>query len=204
MSSYRISVADDEPDMRDYFERMLPRMGHQVVSVAENGRQLVEHCLEVRPDLVITDINMPEMDGISAAEEIFRRRPTPVILVSGYHDRELIERAEANHIQAYLIKPIKRADLEPAIALAVARFAEFQSLRKEAADLRQALEDRKVIERAKGILMRRTGLDEAAAFARLQRSASDNNLKLVDAARSIVIADQAFQPPGEHADGGNG
>jgi response regulator NasT len=192
--SLRIAVADDEPDMRDYFERMLPRMGHEVVSVAENGRQLVEHCVALRPDLVITDINMPELDGIAAAEAIFKQCPTPVILVSGYHDRELIERAEADHIQAYLVKPIKKADLEPAIALAVARFAQFQALRKEADDLRQALEDRKTIERAKGVLMRRAGMDEPAAFARLQNVASEHNMKLVEAARSILLADRAFQP----------
>jgi response regulator NasT len=190
----RIAVADDEPDMRDYFERMLPRMGHQVVAVAENGRQLVEHCVALRPDLVITDINMPELDGIAAAEAIFRQCPIPVILVSGYHDRELIQRAEADHIQAYLIKPIKKADLEPAIALAVARFAQFQALRKEADDLRQALEDRKLIERAKGVLMRRAGIDEPTAFTRLQNVASEHNLKLVEAARSILLADRAFQP----------
>jgi response regulator NasT len=192
--SLRIAVADDEPDMRDFFERMLPRMGHQVVSVAENGRGLVEHCLALRPDLVITDINMPALDGIAAAETIFRQFQVPVILVSGHHDRELIERAEAEHIQAYLIKPIKRADLEPAIALAVARFAQFQALRQEAADLRQALEDRKTIERAKGVLMRRLALDEPSAFARLQKTASEHNLKLIEAARSLLLADQAFQP----------
>lgn len=192
--SLRIAVADDEPDMRDYFERMLPRMGHQVVAVAENGRELIEHCLALHPDLVITDINMPQLDGNAAAVAIFQQFPVPVILVSAYHDRELIERAEADHIQAYLIKPIKKADLEPAIALAVARFAQFQALRNEADDLRQALEDRKTIERAKGVLMRCATLDESAAFARLQTIASQNNVKLIDASRSILLADQAFQP----------
>ncbi len=195
IANLRIAVADDEPDMQDYFERMLPRMGHQVVSVAENGRQLVEHCLTLRPDLVITDINMPLLDGVAATQEIFKKHPIPVILVSGYHDRELIERAEADQIQGYLIKPIKRADLETAIALAVTRFAQFQALRQEAIDLRQALDDRKVIERAKGILMRRAVLDEPAAFTRLQKMASEGNLKLVDAARSVLLADHAFQPP---------
>ncbi len=194
-SSLRISVADDEADMRDYFEKVLPHLGHQVVSVAENGQELLDHCLSLRPELVITDINMPVMDGLTAAEEIFKKCPIPVILVSGYHDRELIERAEANHVQAYLIKPIKKADLEPAIALAVVRFAQFQALRKEANDLRQALDDRKVIERAKGLLMRRAGIDEPIAFGRLQKMASEGNLKLVEAARNVLLADQAFQPP---------
>ena len=120
-----------------------------------------------RPDLVITDIKMPDMDGIDAATQIYRERPIPVILVSAYHDPEFIRRAEADHILAYLVKPIKQADLEPAIALAMRRFEQFQALRKEAADLRQALEDRKVIERAKGILMKKAGLDEHDAFRRL-------------------------------------
>jgi AmiR/NasT family two-component response regulator len=131
----RISVADDEQDMRDFFERMLPLLGHQVVSVAETGRELVEHCRELKPDLVITDIKMPDMDGIEASTLICVECPTPVILVSAYHDSELIERAEADHVLAYLVKPIGRADLQPAIAVATRRFAELQALRKESADL---------------------------------------------------------------------
>jgi response regulator NasT len=189
----RIAVADDEPDMQEYFEKILPRLGHQVVSVAENGRQLVEHCRTQAPDLVITDIKMPDMDGIEAAEEIFHYRAVPVILVSAHHDAHLIGRAKSNHILAYLVKPIKQADLEPAIAIAVKRFQQFQAVHQEAADLRQALEDRKVIERAKGILMRRTSLDESAAFRRLQRMASERNQKLIQIASSIVTADEAFR-----------
>ena len=153
----RIAVADDEPDMQEYFEKILPRLGHEVVSVAENGRQLVEHCRTLQPDLVITDIKMPEMDGIEAAEAIFHDRAVPVILVSAHHDTRLIDRAESNHILAYLVKPIKQADLEPAISIAVRRFRQFQAVHEEAASLRQALEDRKVIERAKGILMKHCG-----------------------------------------------
>ncbi len=189
----RIAVADDEPDMQEYFEKILPRLGHRVVSVAENGRQLVEHCRTQSPDLVITDIKMPDMDGIEAAEEIFHHRAVPVILVSAHHDAQLIGRAESNHILAYLVKPIKQADLEPAIAIAVRRFQQFQTVHQEAADLRQALEDRKVIERAKGILMRRTSLDESAAFRRLQKMASERNQKLIQIASSIVTADEAFR-----------
>jgi AmiR/NasT family two-component response regulator len=148
--SLRIAVADDEPDMRDYFQKSLPRLGHKVVVVAENGRDLVEQCRVAQPDLVITDIKMPDIDGIDAAIAIYKDRPVPVILVSAYHTPELIERAEADHILGYLVKPIKQADLEPAIALTMRRFEQFQTLRQEAADLRQALDDRKLIERAKG------------------------------------------------------
>ena len=191
----RLAVADDEPDMQEYFEKILPRMGHEVVSVAENGRQLVAHCEALAPDLVITDIKMPDMDGIEAATQICRKRPVPVILVSAYHDRELIDRAENDSIMAYLVKPIKQSDLEPAIALAVRRFQQFQAVRQEAADLRQALEDRKLVERAKGVLMKKAGLDEQAAFQRLQRLASDRNQKMVEIARMILFASEASEPP---------
>jgi response regulator NasT len=193
--SLRIVVADDEADMRDYFRKMLPHLGHRLIAVAENGRELVELCKEQRPDLVITDIKMPEMDGIEAAMEIYRKLAVPVILVSAYHDRELIERAEADHIMGYLVKPIKQADLEPVIALAMRRFEQFQELRNEAADLRQALEDRKTIERAKGILMKKVQLDEHDAFRRLQKLASEKNLKLVEIARIILTAEEAFESP---------
>src|SRR5262249_43028276 len=106
--SLRIAVADDEPDMRDYFRKILPRLGHQVVSVAETGRELIEQCHQSRPDLVITDIKMPDMDGIDAAIGLYREKPVPVILVSAYHEPELIARAEADHILGYLVKPIKQ------------------------------------------------------------------------------------------------
>jgi AmiR/NasT family two-component response regulator len=120
-----------------------------------------------------------------------------VILVSAYHDPELIKRAEADHVMGYLVKPIKQADLEPVIALTMARFAQLQELRREAADLRQALEDRKLIERAKGVLMKRGRLDEQAAFRRLQKLASDKNLKMVELARMVLTAEEAFDagPP---------
>jgi response regulator NasT len=190
----RIAVADDEPDMREYFQKSLARLGHSVVVAAQNGRELVERCRALRPDLVITDIKMPDMDGIDAAVQIYRERPVPVILVSAYHDPALLERAEADHILGYLVKPIKQADLEPVIALSMRRFEQFEALRQEAADLRQALEDRKVIERAKGILMKKAALDEQDAFRRLQKLASEKSRKLVDIAQMILIAEEAVQP----------
>ena len=192
--SLRIAVADDEADMRDWFERMLRNLGHQVISVAENGAELVEHCRQLKPDLVITDIKMPEMDGIEASQAICREIPLPIILVSAYHDPALIERAEADHVLAYLVKPIGKADLEPAIALAMSRFGELQSLRKEAADLRQTLADRKIIEQAKGVLMKVVGIDERAAFRRLQELAADKNLKLAEAAHTILAREKTLRP----------
>lgn len=191
--SLKICVADDELDMRQYFQTILPRLGHCVVSAAENGKELIENCLAHQPDLVITDIKMPEMDGIEAAMKLYEFCPVPIILVSVHHDEQLIERAEVDHVLAYLIKPIKQADLEPAIALAMHRFSQFQALRKETSDLRQALEDRKCIERAKGILMKRAELDEPAAYRRLQKLASNKNKKLIDIACGLLIAEEAFQ-----------
>jgi response regulator NasT len=196
-SALKIVVADDELDMRDYFRQILPLLGHQVVGVARTGRELVELCVATHPDLVITDIKMPDMDGIDASTQIYRQAPVPVILVSAYHDAEFIRRAEADHIMAYLVKPIKQADLIPAIGLAMCRYEQFQALHKETADLKQALEDRKIIEKAKGILMKKAGLDEQDAFRRLQKLASDKNRKLIDIAQTILTAEEALEPPGK-------
>ncbi len=194
--SLKIAVADDERDMRDYFQQILPLLGHQVVGAAQNGKELIALCAQLHPDLVITDIKMPDMDGIDAAMKIYHNGPIPVILVSAYHDPEFIRRAEADHILAYLVKPIKQSDLEPAIGIAMRRFEQFQALRKETTDLKQALEDRKVIEKAKGILMKKTGLDEHDAFRRLQKLASDKNRKLIDIAQIILTAEEALDIPG--------
>jgi len=189
--SLRIVVADDEPDMRDYFRKILPRLGHTVIAAAETGNDLIAKCREHQPDLVITDIKMPDLDGIDAAMKIYAERPVPVILVSAYSNTKLIERAEADHIMAYLVKPIKQTDLEPAIGLAMRRFEQFEELRREAADMRQALEDRKIIERAKGILMKELSLSEAEAFRRLQRGAMNRQTTLVELARWVLATSQA-------------
>src|SRR6201993_4343287 len=135
--SLRIAVADDEPDMRDYFKKSLPRLGHQVIAVAQNGRELVEQCRTTRPDLVITDIKMPDMDGIDAAIQIYRDSPIPIILISSYYDAQLIDRAEAAPIQSYLVKPIKQADLEPAMVIARRRFDQLKTLQEALTRVRQ-------------------------------------------------------------------
>jgi response regulator NasT len=191
----RIAIADDEPFMQEYLRETLTLMGHEVVAVVGRGRELVEQCRAGQPDLVITDIKMPDLDGLDAAAELYGIRPVPIIVVSAFHDPELIARAESRHVLAYLVKPIKQDDLEPAIAIAVRRFEEFQAMRHEAENLRQALEDRKTIERAKGILMKRTGLDEPAAFRRLQKVASEKSRKLVEIAEMILVSEEACQLP---------
>ncbi len=189
----RIAVADDEPDTLQFFQELLRRLGHQVSAAAANGRQLVELCRANRPDLVITDVRMPGMDGIQAAAEINRDWPVPVILVTGYQDADILAGAQEEHVMGYLSKPAKAADLQMAITMAINRFAHFQELRKESADHRQALQDRKAVERAKGTVMKRLMVDEQDAFRRLKRVATDNNRKLADGADEVLSADDVFQ-----------
>ncbi len=189
----RVAVADDERDMRLFFQELLPYMGHQVVVNAETGRQLVEQCRAARPDVLITDIMMPDMDGIEAAALINREREIPTVLVSAYQEAELLARSGAEHIMAYLVKPVKPADLQAALTLAVMRFEQYQRVRAEAASLRQALEDRKLIEQAKGIVMRRLRLEEAEAYQRMRKLSSKHNWKLIDLARRLLEADAVFK-----------
>jgi response regulator NasT len=190
----RIIVADDEADMREFYQSMLPLLGHKVVAAVSTGTELVQRCKTQRPDLIITDIRMPEADGIDAVNRICKDEPLPVILVSAYHDDQLLQRAQAEYIMAYLIKPIEQTDLPPAISIAMGRFEQFQMLRKEAADLRQALQDRKMIERAKGIIMKVAGIDEQESFRRLQRMASDKNRRLVEVAEMVLVAEEMVRP----------
>jgi AmiR/NasT family two-component response regulator len=188
----RIAVAEDEPLMRDYLAETLALLGHEVTCLAQTGTELIEHCKKRRPDLLLTDIRLPDIDGLDAAAVIYADQPLPVIVVSAFFDPELIARAEKNHVLAYLVKPIKRHDLEPALAIAMRRFEEFMAVRNETTELLQALEDRKVIEHAKTILMKRTRLDEPAAFRRLQMIARSKNRKLIEIARGIVTVEDAY------------
>jgi response regulator NasT len=190
-TSLRSVVADDERDTREYLQELLTRSGHQVVA-AGNGRQLAEVCRAVSPDLVITDVKMPDLDGIDAARQINQDREVPVILVSAFHDAELLARTSAPHIMAYLTKPVKASDLQAAVAVALQRFGQYQEARTEAANLRQALEDRKLIERAKGIVMRRLGVEEGEAYRRLRQLASTRNRKLPEIAQTVLRAEELF------------
>ncbi len=192
--SLRIAVAADELDMQEYYTRILPAMGHVVVAVAATGRELVVKCRELQPDLVITDIKMPDVDGIDAASRIYRNGPIPIILVSAFQDENLVRRAGQSHVLSYLIKPIRQSNLEPAIALVMSHFAQFRDLRKEAFDLKQALEDRKTVEKAKGLVMRKAFIDEIEAHERLQILAKDQNRKIVEIASIILAAEEMVKP----------
>lgn len=190
----RIAVADDEGFMRKYLQTVLPRLGHQVVVVAQNGRELVELCLRDRPDLVITDVNMPEMDGLDAAAEIYDRQPVPIVVISGYHGPEVIERTVAAHVMAYLVKPIKQSDLQPVIALAMKRFEQLESLKTETETLRDGAAERETIEHALRVLTRWAKEGEEQALSRLESLAKDRQLELFEIAQMIVMAEDALEP----------
>lgn len=189
----KVAVADDERDMRDYLQELLPRLGHQVVGTAKNGKELVELCRAAKPDLIITDIRMPDTDGVAASTAINRERQTPVILVSAYEDSELLAKANSDHVMAYLVKPVREPDLRMTISLAMMRFEQFQTLLRETSELKLALEERKTIERAKGVVTRRLRMEEPDAFRRLQKLASTRNQKLIDVARMILSSEEVFQ-----------
>ncbi len=188
--SLRIVVADDLLEIRIQLQRLLQRLGHSV-TVVENGRQLVETCRQARPDLVIADVRMPELDGIEAAEEL-APEGIPFIVVSGYHDADTLARVGSNNIMAFLVKPVEEADLKTAMAVALARFQHLQEAEQEANRLRQTLEERKQIERAKGTVMKRLGISEPEAFRRMRLLATHHNRKLVEVAQQISAAEEIF------------
>jgi AmiR/NasT family two-component response regulator len=190
METLRILIADDESIRLMSLRGQLAALGHRVVAEASNGREAVLMAGALQPDLAIMDIRMPVMDGIEAAERITQARPIPIILLTAYSEAQLVERAAQANIAAYLMKPVAAEDLLPAITLALARFRQFEALHREVTDLREALEARKIIERAKGILMRRLDLTEEEAFRRLQKQSQDTNRRLADVAQAIVTADQ--------------
>jgi len=186
----RILIADDESIHVLSLRVQLQNLGYQVVGEAATGREVVDLARRLSPDLVILDIKMPGIDGIEAAEIITQERPVPIILLTAYSEAELAQRAAQANIFAYLMKPVSEDDLLPAITLAMSRFHQFQALRQEVESLREALEARKLVERAKGILMRRLNLTEEEAFHRMQRRSQDLNKKLSEVAEAIIMADK--------------
>jgi two-component system, response regulator PdtaR len=184
----RIVIADDEPIIRMDLRRTLENMGHIVAGEAGDGRQAIEVTRELKPDVVILDVKMPQMDGIDAAKIISTEGVAPVLLLTAYSDRELVERAKDAGVFAYLIKPFKEADLMPAIEIAISRFEELLEIEKEVADLENKLETRKAVDRAKGILMDLYGLKEQDAFRRIQVQSMNTRKSMREIAEAIIIA----------------
>ncbi len=190
METLRVVLADDESIRLMSIKTQLESLGLQVVGEAVNGKQAVDLVCRLKPDLAVLDIKMPEMDGLEAAKAIAAEYPIPVIVLTAYSERSLAERAIEAGVFAYLMKPVSEEDLLPTILLAKSRFQEFQDLRRGISDLKEALETRKLIERAKGILMERRNLTEAEAFRRMQIQSQNENKKLADIAQAIIMADR--------------
>lgn len=188
MEPLRIVIADDEPIIRMDLRRTLENMGHIVAGEAGDGRQAIEVTRELKPDVVILDVKMPNVDGIDAAKAISNEGIAPVLLLTAYSDRELVERAKDAGVFYYLTKPFKEADLMPAIEIAIARFEEMLEIEKEVADLENKLETRKAVDRAKGILMDQYGLKEQDAFRRIQVQSMNTRKSMREIAEAIIIA----------------
>ena len=182
----RVVVAEDESLIRLDLVEMLREEGYDVVGEAADGQQAVELAVELRPDLVIMDVKMPRRDGIDAASEIAEKRIAPVVILTAFSQRELVEKARDAGAMAYLVKPFTKADLMPAVELAASRFSEISALESEIADLQDRLETRKLIEKAKGILMESQSLTEPQAFKWIQRAAMDRRTTM-KAVADVVI-----------------
>lgn len=180
--SLRVAVADDEPIMQMYLEETVSDFGHEVVAAAGDGMELLEECRSKHPDLVITDIKMPRMDGFRAVQEICRDSPVPVVLITGYDERDRALQAEGECVLVYLMKPVGGAELREAIDLVMQRFEQFKVLLSEAPDERKALADRQRVEHAKAVLKRHHGIDDEAAFELLRDMAQQKDIPIADAA----------------------
>ncbi len=182
----RVVVAEDEALIRLDLVEMLQEAGYEVVGQASNGEQAVDLAIEHRPDLIIMDVKMPVMDGLSAADEIGKQRICPVIMLTAFSQPEIVERAQDAGVMGYLVKPFTAADLGPAITIALSRWSEFQTLEQEVADLGDALETRKAVERAKGVLMKKLKLSESEAFRWIQKTAMDRRLGMKEVADAVI------------------
>ena len=182
----RIVVAEDEAIIRLDLAEMLAEAGYEVVGQASNGEQAVELATSLRPDLVIMDVKMPVLDGISAAEQIGKERICPVVMLTAFSQTELVERARDAGVMAYVVKPFTAQDVTPAIDIAMSRWGEIMQLESEIADLGERLATRKAVDRAKGVLMAKLKITEAEAFRWVQKTAMDRRMSMRDVAEAVV------------------
>ena len=190
----RVLIAEDEALIRLDLKEMLEEEGYVVVAEVGDGQAAVDQAVQLRPDLVVLDVQMPVLDGISAAEQIAAARVAPVIVLTAFSQRELVERARDAGAMAYLVKPFSKNDLVPAIEVARARFQEMTALDAEVGDLRERLETRKVVEQAKGRLMSERGMTEAEAFRWIQRTAMNERTSMKALAQAILGLDAPTGP----------
>jgi two-component system, response regulator PdtaR len=192
----RVLVAEDESLIRLDLAEMLAEEGYQVVGEADDGATAVRLAEELRPDLVVMDVKMPVLDGISAAERIVSQRIAPVLILTAFSQRELVERAREAGAMAYLVKPFAKTDLVPAIEMALSRHEEIAQLESEVADLTERLQTRKLVDRAKGLLQTRYGLTEPDSFRWIQKAAMDKRTSMREVAQ-VVIAETIAGTPGD-------
>jgi two-component system, response regulator PdtaR len=183
----QVLIADDEALTRMGLRTMLREMGHTIVATAADGPSALQLACETAPEVALLDIKMPGMDGLAVARAIAERCPLPIVMLTAYSDRDLVERAAATEtIQAYLVKPVREADLGPVLELAATRFAEWQALQREAHDRREALETRELVSRAKAALMETDGLSERQAFLEIQHRARRERRSMRQVAEEIL------------------
>ncbi|MEI6777510.1 MAG: response regulator [Chloroflexales bacterium] len=190
MAVIRILIAEDNDLVSLTLEEQLKGLGYDVVGIARNGNEAIALANRLKPDLIMMDIRMPEMEGTEAAARIHDQMAVPIIMLTAYADKETVRKAEAAGALAYLVKPVSEVELPPAITIALARFHEIQGLRTHVNELEDSLEARKLIERAKGILMQRLGLNERDAYERLRQRARDKRTKMKDIAQAIIEAEE--------------
>ncbi len=190
MERTRVIIADDESLIRMDLREMLTNLGYLVVGEAGDGKSAVNLARELRPDIVLMDIKMPDMDGIEAARVLTEERVAPVLLLSAFSQQDLVQRAQQAGVAGYLVKPFRETDLAPAIEVSLARFSEFRAVEREVGSLQEALETRKSVDRAKGILMDTQGLTETEAFRKIQKMSMDNRKSMRTVAEAIILAHQ--------------
>jgi response regulator NasT len=192
-ATMKVLIADDEKKVATSLQEMLERMGHSVVSMVEDGNRAIEACRRYLPDVVLMDIEMPVLDGLSAAHQIARDPGTPVLIITAHGEPELVEAAIEEGVIQYLLKPVTGPALNAALMMALARSREIKELKERSEALEATLRDRKIIEKAKGILMSRRHFSEAEAFRFLQRQSQDRRMPMVKLAESIVQANDIFE-----------
>jgi len=185
-STKRVLVAEDEAIIRLDLAEMLKEAGYDVVGQAGDGEQAVAMAIELKPDIVIMDVKMPVMDGITAAEQIGKERICPVVMLTAFSQTELVERARDAGVMAYVVKPFTASDVTPAIDIALSRWSELKALEAEVADLGDRLETRKAVDRAKGVLMTKLKISEADAFRWIQKTAMDRRMGMREVAEAVV------------------
>ncbi|HCI81238.1 MAG TPA: response regulator [Ktedonobacter sp.] len=186
----RIIIADDEPIQRMDLKDVLTKQGYLVVGEAGDGASAVNLAREIRPDLLIMDIRMPDMDGITAAETLNQEKIAPVLLLTAFGDQQLVERAKEAGVVNYIVKPLRESQVAPAIEVTLARYNAYRALEKETSSLTEKLETRKVVERAKGLLMQQQGLSEAEAFRKIQRASMNTRKSMREVAEAILLANE--------------